>query len=113
MGCSPSRATGDTLKKEINSLAVKEILPSNMAEWAHAVIRDPGNDYTHPDPDQPEANAKEAKDIVGYLDFLLEYVYDLPARIKKFRAPEPPPEVPSGSGARPSHPIAEIGGRSR
>ncbi len=56
-----------------------------MAFWAHSVIRDPGNDFTHPSPAQPQAESKEARDVVGYLNFVLEYVYDLPARIAAFR----------------------------
>lgn len=56
-----------------------------MKEWAHVVIRDSGNENVHPEVGQPAATPQEAKDVIGYLDFLLEYVYDLPVRIKEFR----------------------------
>jgi hypothetical protein len=78
-------AVGPNLKAEIDDLATKAALPTNMQEWAHVVIRDPGNENTHPSLGQPAATAQDAKDVIGYLDFLLEYVYDLPARIREFR----------------------------
>jgi hypothetical protein len=56
-----------------------------MKEWAHVMIRDPGNESAHPAVGQPAATAQEAKGVIGYLDFLLEYVYDLLARIREFR----------------------------
>ena len=86
-------AKGKDLKAEIDDLGTKQILPPEMVDWAHSVIRDTANEYTHPKPGQPEGAAKEAQDVVGYLDFLLEYVYDLPDRIAAFRK-QPSPSKP-------------------
>lgn len=79
-------AGGGTLQTEIDRLGAKGVLPPNMVEWAHTVIRDTGNDFTHPTPDQAPAQEKEARQVVGYLEFVLEYVYDLPKRIESFRS---------------------------
>lgn len=77
-------ATGRNLKREIDDLAAKGILPPIMKEWSDHV-RDLGNDSAHPNPDQAPANPQDARDIVHFLDFLLEYLYTLPHRIKQHR----------------------------
>lgn len=82
-------AQGRTLKDEINDLASKSVLPSVMAEWAHEV-RELGNDSAHPKPGQAPTDQKDAKDIVKFLEFFLEYTYSLPERIKKYRARKTP-----------------------
>ena len=84
-------AIGANLRAEIDDLAKKVDLPTNMREWAHIVIRDPGNESAHPAVGQAPATAQDAKDVIGYLDFLLEFVYDLPARIQEFRKPPKDP----------------------
>lgn len=78
-------AKGANLKQEIDDLAGKGLLPSVMREWSHNV-RELGNDSAHPDPEQPPTCPKDASDIVGFLDFLLEYLYTLPKRIAEYRA---------------------------
>lgn len=78
------KATGANLKLEIDDLATKGALPPLMKEWSHN-IRDLGNDSAHPKPGQAAPSGKDAQDIVQFLDFLLEYLYDLPERIKRFR----------------------------
>lgn len=78
-------AKGANLKQEIDDLATKGLLPSLMQEWAHNV-RELGNDSAHPKPDQPPTTAKDAADIVGFLDFLLQYLYTLPKKIGDYRA---------------------------
>jgi len=77
-------AQGANLKQEIDDLASKSLLPPIMKDWAHTV-RELGNDSAHPSTDQPPTNAKDASDIVGFLDFLLEYLYTLPKRIAEYR----------------------------
>lgn len=77
-------AKGNNLKHEIEDLASKGILPPLMKEWSDEV-RELGNNATHPLPDQPETNSKDAKDIVYFLDFLTTYLYDLPKQIKDYR----------------------------
>lgn len=77
-------AKGSSLKAEIDNLAETGLLPPIIKEWSHNV-RELGNDSAHPKPDQAPAVPKDAKDIVQFLDFLLEYLYDLPKRINDYR----------------------------
>ena len=77
-------AKGANLKQEIDDLATKGILPPIMQEWSHNV-RELGNDSAHPNPEQQPTNPKDASDIVGFLDFLLEYLYTLPKNINQYR----------------------------
>lgn len=77
-------AAGANLKQEIDDLTSKGILPPLMQEWSHNV-RELGNDSAHPDVDQTATSARDATDIVGFLDFLLQYLYTLPKRIKEYR----------------------------
>ena len=77
-------AKGANLKQEIEDLASKGLLPSIMKDWSHA-LRDLGNDSAHPHPDQEATSPRDAKDIARFLDFLLEYLYDLPQQIKEYR----------------------------
>ncbi|HEY5974807.1 MAG TPA: DUF4145 domain-containing protein [Geobacteraceae bacterium] len=79
-----NNAKGANLKQEIDDLATKGILPPIMQEWSHNV-RELGNDSAHPNPDQPPTDPKDATDIVGFLDFLLEYIYTLPKKINEYR----------------------------
>jgi len=77
-------ASGSSLMQEINDLASKGILPPIIKEWSHEV-RELGNISAHPIPDQAPTNEKDAIDIVRFLDFILEYLYDLPDKIQKYR----------------------------
>jgi Domain of unknown function (DUF4145) len=79
-----NEAKGANLKQEIDDLATKGILPPIMQEWSHNV-RELGNDSAHPNPEQQPTNPKDASDIVGFLDFLLEYLYTLPKNINEYR----------------------------
>ena len=62
-----------------------------MVEWSHNV-RELANDSALPQPGQAAPLPKDAQDVVQFLDFLLEYLYDLPHRIKNYRNPEPAQE---------------------
>lgn len=77
-------ATGSNLKQEIDDLAFKGVLPPIMKEWAHEV-RELANDSAHPEPGQPATDPKDARDLIQFLDFLLEVTYGLPHRIKQYR----------------------------
>ena len=59
-------------------------MPPIIKEWSHEV-RDLGYDTAHPKPDQPPTTPEDAKAVVGFLDFLLEYLYNLPEQIKSYR----------------------------
>jgi len=78
------KAKGATLKKEIEDLASKGILPPIMKEWSDEV-RELGNESAHPAPGQPAANPEDARDIIEFLDYLLEYLYTLPHQIEQYR----------------------------
>lgn len=79
-----NKARGSNLKQEIDDLAEKGILPPIMQEWSNQV-RELGNDSAHPAVSQKPTNAHDARDIVRFLDFLLEYLYSLPHQIKLYR----------------------------
>ena len=77
-------ARGAKLWQEIEDLASKGLLPPIMKEWSDNV-RELGNESAHPKPGQPPTAPADAKDIMQFLDFLLEYLYTLPHRIKEYR----------------------------
>jgi hypothetical protein len=81
------KAKGKNLKQEIDDLANKGILPPIMKEWSDQ-IRELGNVSAHPNSSQDPTNPQDARDIVNFLDFLLEYLYDLPHRIKEYKERE-------------------------
>ncbi len=78
-------AQGANLKQEIDDLGKKGLLPPLMKEWSDT-LRELGNESAHPAPSQNATDPRDAKDIVRYLDFLLEYLYDLPKQIAEYRA---------------------------
>ena len=80
-------AKGRNLKQEIDDLAAKGILPPIMKDWSDHV-RELGNRSAHPQPAQDPANPQDARDIVNFLDFFLEYFYSLPYRIQQHREGE-------------------------
>lgn len=77
-------AKGKTLKDEIDDLSSKGLLPPIMNEWAHE-LRELGNESAHPFPDGNATEPQDAKEVVKFLDFLLEYLYSLPQQIGKYR----------------------------
>lgn len=77
-------ASGANLKQEIENLASMGILPPLMKDWSHNV-RELANESAHPKPGQEPASPEDSRDIVQFLDFLLEYLYDLPHRIEAYR----------------------------
>ncbi len=78
-------AKGDSLDEEINDLAARGALPPLMREWSHEG-RVLGRPAAHPDATEPATDPKDAQDVVEFLDYLTEYLYDLPERIKNYRA---------------------------
>ena len=78
-------AKGSNLNQEIDDLADQGLLPPIMKDWAHTV-RLVGNDSAHPKPDENGPSSRDAQELVRFLDFLLEYLYDLPKRIENFRS---------------------------
>ncbi|MCE9636436.1 MAG: DUF4145 domain-containing protein [Planctomycetes bacterium] len=80
-----SNAVGSSLKKGIEDVASKGLLPPVMREWADTV-RELGNDAAHPAPGQSPTDPQDARDIVRFLDYVLEYLYSLPDQIRQYRA---------------------------
>ncbi len=77
-------ASGDNLKKDIDGLAEKGVLPPVMRDWSHQ-IRQLGNKSAHPDPEQEPPSGQDAQDLASFLDFFLECSYSLPHRIQQYR----------------------------
>jgi Domain of unknown function (DUF4145) len=82
-------AEGKTFNQEVKHLSAKGILPPIMVDWADEVrwLRNPA---VHPEPGQEAVSAKDARDVVEFLDFLLEYLLDLPHRIETYRGRKNP-----------------------
>lgn len=78
------RAKGRNLKKEIDDLAAKGILPPIIKDWSDEV-RELGIESAHPSPSGGPTDAEDVRDIVKFLDFLLEYLYTLPYEIEQYR----------------------------
>jgi hypothetical protein len=78
------QAQGKNLKQEIDDLAAKGLLPPVMKDWS-GHVRELGNVAAHPVPSQGAPSPQDARDIIGFLDFLLEYLYDLPNQIRQYR----------------------------
>lgn len=85
-------AVGKTLHEEIEDLASKGELPPLMRDWARAV-KQLGNNSAHPRAGEEPPSASDTRDIVKFLDFLLEYLFDLPERIKKHKEQSKPKAI--------------------
>jgi hypothetical protein len=78
-------ATGKNLKEEIDDLATKGKLLPIMQEWAHEV-RVLANEGTHPKPGTTGTDEKDAENVVEYLGFFMQVMYNLPHQIDQYRA---------------------------
>jgi len=72
-------AEGNNLAEEIEDLAAKHILTTDMAEWAREV-RLGGNLALHPKAGQ-SVSPEEATEIIDFADALLTYLYTIPAQV--------------------------------
>jgi uncharacterized protein DUF4145 len=77
-------AEGGSLKAEIDNLAGRGVLPPHMQEWAHE-LRELDNESAHPDVTKDKSSAADVRDVIEFLDFLLQYLYDLPREIQQYR----------------------------
>lgn len=89
-------AVRGSLQSEIDDLASRGLLPISLKNWAHE-LRALGNNSAHPDDDSDEVDPEDARDIVQFLDFLLEYAYDVPKKIEVFRQRHTSQNSPSQS----------------
>jgi|TARA_R110001606_G_scaffold323079_1_gene469910 hypothetical protein len=77
-------AQGKTLRDEIEDLVKKGTLPPLMKEWS-TEVRLLGNESTHPTPGAEETSSADVKTAMKFLEFLLRYLFSLPAEIDEFR----------------------------
>jgi hypothetical protein len=77
-------AKGTNLKEEIADLAGRGVLPPLMCEWADEV-RLLGNNAAHAGSETDGVSGIDARDVVQFLDYLLEYLYNLPKAIAEYR----------------------------
>jgi hypothetical protein len=78
-------AKGKNLKEEIDDLAANGLILPIMKEWAHEV-RVLANEGTHPKPGTTGTPERDAKDVVEFLTFLTNVMYDVPHQIAEYRA---------------------------
>jgi HEPN domain-containing protein len=78
------KAKKGSLYNEINDLVVRGVIPNIVGELAHEV-RELAKPSAHPTEDEKPVDAKDAREIVEFLDILLEYGYDLPHKINEHR----------------------------
>lgn len=71
------------LKAKIDTMAEQNIITDQLKDEAHE-IRFLGNDMAHGDLGTP-VDENDASDILGFLDTLLDYVYQQPIAIQKRR----------------------------
>ncbi len=76
-----------TLQKRIDALAAAGKLTPDLAKWAHSV-RELGNEAAH---DEPEPSEADIDDLGAFTRVVLEYLYTMPAKVKK-RAPAVVPD---------------------
>lgn len=71
----------DTLYDDIDEMANQNIITDQLKEEAHQ-IRLLGNDMAHGDLDEP-VSREDATEILGFLDSVLNYVYQQPAAVER------------------------------
>lgn len=69
---------------EINDLVNRGVIPNIVGELAHGV-RELAKPSAHPTEDEKFVQPQDAREIVEFLDILLEYAYDLPQKINEHR----------------------------
>lgn len=74
-------APAGNLKSQIDSLVTSGSLVQSIAKWAHR-IRVLGNEAAHAD-DESEITESDARQITSLVEYLLQYLYVLPAQIEE------------------------------
>jgi Domain of unknown function (DUF4145) len=78
------------LKAQVDDLVSKGILHPLMKDWADEV-RLLANESAHPQAPTPaELTPQDSRDIVNFMDLLLNNLYDLPKQIEDFRQRKTP-----------------------
>lgn len=78
MICKDKNAVGDNLKKKIDDLVSRSVLPSAMADVC-TVVRRYGNEGAHGD--ELKLSSIELDHIIRYVSTVIEYTYSLPLRV--------------------------------
>lgn len=75
------------LVDQIDELAGKGTITDSMRQVAH-VVRLSGNDGAHPhdDPNLDDLDEDDVRDVLLFMDSLLEHVYQIPARVARINA---------------------------
>lgn len=85
---------GSTLVKRIDDAAAKNLLPNDLAEWAHEV-RQLRNDGAHVN----AVNHNEVLELQGFVELLLRYLFTLPGIMADRRLKKTTPVVSSSEAA--------------
>ena len=78
------KAKKGDLYNEINDLVIRGVIPNIVGELAHEV-RELAKPSAHPTENEEPVSPQDAREIVEFLDILLEYSYDLPHKINEHR----------------------------
>lgn len=78
------KAKKGDLYSEINDLVTRSVIPNIVGKLAHEV-RELANSSAHPGEEDKPIESEDAREIVEFLDILLEYAYDLPHKINEHR----------------------------
>ena len=79
-----------TLKQRIDKATEDHLITQEMAEWAHDVRLD-ANDERHADYQAPLPNETDAKRVIDFTQALAEFLFVLPAKVRRGRKQEPSP----------------------
>lgn len=80
---SKKAAEGLTFVEYVEYLAANHYTPPGSEEWVNH-IRQKGNEATH---EIKEPSPEDAKDLIDFLELLLIFIYEFPARKRKKDAP--------------------------
>ncbi len=70
---------------DINRLHEEGTIPNVLKDWAHEV-RLFARTAAHPNGSEEDISKDDLNDVMQFIDFLLEYLYDVPARIEIYRS---------------------------
>jgi hypothetical protein len=75
-----------SLRQRIDLAASAHLITQEMAAWAHEVRLD-ANDQRHADDDAPLPDSADADKAIEFAGALAQFLYVLPARVARGRAP--------------------------
>lgn len=84
-----------TLYQRIEQAVAQHIITADMGEWAHDVRLD-ANDQRHADESVSLPSEEDVTRVLDFAEALAEYLFVLPARVKRGRAKPTPPARNAG-----------------